>query len=201
MMRLADGLRVDRPSQRVEIDAAVCLRIGFLEQVACSPGTREHEAILVVVPRPSDVHAALLLLGLEPGHPGRWSVVDDRLMLEAPVGPRVSIAVRWTDDAGQHECPVEDWLRPVGEMPSPRPSHWIFAGSGFVHDPTAPTRERYAADLSGSVIGIVTFGDETLACPEVMSDQEAIEPLEWEAFTERIPPEGTPVTIVITPAD
>ena len=56
-----------------------------------------------------------------------------------------------------------------------RPTIWMFAGSGFVRDSAAPSGERYAADLSGSVVGLVTFGDEMLAWPEVMSDQEAVE--------------------------
>ena len=62
--------------QKVEIRAVVCLDAGWLEQIACSPGTREHEALVVVEIPPSDVHAALLSAGFEPGSPGRWSYED-----------------------------------------------------------------------------------------------------------------------------
>ena len=49
--------------------ASIACNSGWLEQVACMVGTREHESLVVVEAKPSEVHAALLLLGLEPGTP------------------------------------------------------------------------------------------------------------------------------------
>ena len=51
----------DRPAIRLEL--------GWLEQVACAPATREHESLVVVNAKPSHIHAALLMAGFEPGTP------------------------------------------------------------------------------------------------------------------------------------
>lgn len=201
VVQWTEGLRVNRAARLVEVDAAVCLRVGLLEQVACSPGTREHEAILVVTPKASDIHAALLLVGLEPGRPGRWSIRDETLILEPASGAPLDLRVRWMVDGASHEAPIASWIRGVGGSAAPTDAHWRFAGSVIVDERGRPAAEgRYVADTSGSIVGLVTFGDELMAWPETLPDREAVKPLEWEAYTERIPPEGTPVTILIRPA-
>ena len=55
----------------------------------------------------------------------------------------------------------------------------------------------YAADQSGSVIGLVTFGDEPVASVTVVPDRADIAEPSLQAWTERMPPEGTPVTVLI----
>ncbi|MFO0874751.1 MAG: YdjY domain-containing protein [Phycisphaerales bacterium] len=84
LIDLAPGVRVDRRRGVVEVYAVVCIETGLLEQIACAPQTREHEALVSVRARPRDVHAGLLLLGLAPGRPGWWKLEGDRLMEQAP---------------------------------------------------------------------------------------------------------------------
>ena len=57
--------------------------------------------------------------------------------------------------------------------------------------------EHYVADLSGSIIGLVTFDDEVIGFSRVIADQAAVHPPEWEVDPERIPPVGTEVRLVI----
>jgi hypothetical protein len=45
----------------------------------------------------------------------------------------------------------------------------------------------------------VTFGDETIAPREVIPDQAEVESPMWEVWTERMPPLGTRVTVVVRP--
>jgi hypothetical protein len=59
--------------------------------------------------------------------------------------------------------------------------------------------KQYVADATGSVIGIVTFGDEVVAFREVLSDKVETDAPEWQAATERMPPPGTRVTLVLAP--
>ena len=81
-------------------------------------------------------------------------------------------------------------------------SHWVFAGSAFADNPEwMGPGEHYVADLSGSVIGLVTFGDEVIGFETVMADQEAVEPMQWKVNTDHVPPIGTPVTIVLSRAE
>jgi hypothetical protein len=57
--------------------------------------------------------------------------------------------------------------------------------------------EHYVADRTGSVVGIVTFGDETMACTSVLSDQAELDAPEWQANSERMPEPGTRVELLI----
>ena len=76
----------------------------------------------------------------------------------------------------------------------------MFAGSRFRVDRRTGA-ERYLADGSGSLVGLVTFGDETIAPREVIPDQASVESPMWEVWTERMPPLGSRVTLVVRPAD
>lgn len=195
-IRLAPGVLVDRAAGRIELEGEVCVDAGWLEQIACTPGTREHESLVSLPVRPRDVHAALLLLGLKPGAPGSWRVEEDRLIEIAPHGPALRVRVRWTSPDGvSHEEPIATWIRDAPSGTSPSIDRWLFSGSLMV--PTRDGGERYLADASGSIIGLVTFGDEVLALPVVRPDAEAVAPPEWEAWTERLPAIGTKVVVVV----
>ncbi|MCE2882701.1 MAG: YdjY domain-containing protein [Planctomycetaceae bacterium] len=195
-------IRVDRAARTVELKATAVLDVGFLEQYICLAGTRDHEALFVFEGKSSEVHAALLLAGFAQGAPGRWrelQTADGSFALEKipPTGDRVSVTVEIAGDAPR---PLDFFVRaspvaPAREGMRP-PSDFVFAGSRFVRS-TRTGVERYVADGSGSLIGLVTFGDETIAAFDVLPDQtSAAEPV-WEVWTERMPKPGTAVTVTL----
>ena len=205
--QLTPKVRCDSARGIVEFEAVAVLKAGFLEQYVCTVGTREHEALFAFDGKASDVHAALLLAGLEPGRPGYWREVEGAngertIELVAPTGPEVSIRVRLADGTERgiewfaRASPVQ--LREVDAATTP-PSRFVFAGSKFVTNRRTGA-ERYAADSAGSLVGLVTFGDETIASVEVIPDKSDVAAPIWEAFTERMPEPGTIVTIVIAAA-
>ncbi|MBL9147277.1 MAG: hypothetical protein JNM94_01150, partial [Phycisphaerae bacterium] len=55
VIRLPSGIEVDRAKGEVRVPTFVACREGFLEQIACLAGTREHESLLVTEIKPSDV--------------------------------------------------------------------------------------------------------------------------------------------------
>ena len=64
------GITVDRAARCIDIEAVIVQRDApWLELLACTKGSREHEAILSVTAKPSHIHLALIMLGLEPGAP------------------------------------------------------------------------------------------------------------------------------------
>lgn len=200
---LTPKIRANRSKRTVEFEAVSVLKVGFLEQLVCLVGTREHESLFAFDGKASDIHAALLLAGLEPGSPGRWRSImaegASRIEGVAPEGTVVTITVLMPDGA---EHPIDWFVRPspvnpgIGRAP---PASFVFGGSRFERSRRTGS-ERYAADSSGSLIGLVTFGDETIGCLEVIPDQaSAAEPV-WEAWTERMPEPGTPVRVRVTAA-
>ncbi len=199
------GLAVEPESREVTIEAAVCLDAGWLEQVACSPGSRVHESLVEVAARPRDIHAALLLAGFEPGAPGHWSEGEEEdapVVLMPPRGDLLSISVRYASGPATIEEPIGEWIAGVsGEATFPRDAVWVFGGSAIVPNPPwMGPGEHYVADMTGSIIGLVTFGDEVIGYREVLPDQEAVEPPHWQVRSDHVPPVGTPVSLVIRPA-
>ena len=60
---------------------------------------------------------------------------------------------------------------------------------------------RYEADLSGSIIGLVTFGDETIGLSRVIPDQVDVEPAQWRIREGRVPSIGSTVRVLLRSAD
>ncbi|TVQ60075.1 MAG: hypothetical protein EA379_09015 [Phycisphaerales bacterium] len=206
MLEVFPRVRVDVARRIVEVDGVVPIDVNdpdapdvYLELIACSPDTREHESLVVTAARPSDVHAALLMIGLEPGRPGAWVWEDDGAAYTEPEGDDVLVEIRYEAPSGEEiVAPAWTWVRNVrtGEAFPDRP--WVFAGSRFVQ---RQGREWYDADGAGTLIGLCTFESETIAWPEVISPDSGVDEPVWIARNEVVPPFGTPATLILRPAD
>lgn len=201
-------VRVDRESRLVEFDAVVPIDartrddrgrhpLIYLEQIACIHDTREHESLVVTAAKPSHIHAALLLIGLEPGHPGRWSSENGEPTLSPPTGDPVRVEfVTVGDDGDEVVAPAASWVRHANTGERFPNTHFVFAGSRFVQHAGA---DLYDADMSGTLIGLATFGTETLALPTVFSPEAAIDVPVWIADPDATPPVGTHVVVRLSP--
>jgi hypothetical protein len=72
---------------------------------------------------------------------------------------------------------------------------WIFGGSGFWKDESTG-KEYYQAE-GGDFICVANFPSAMLDLPIESSESNA--DLLFQAFTERIPPRGTAVTLILKP--
>jgi hypothetical protein len=200
------GVRVDKESRAVEFDGFVPIDAHsdetphvYLELFVCSPDTREHESLVVTSVRPSHIHAALLLVGLQPGKPGSWTVNGDEPVYIAPEGDRVTVEFAWKDKDGVARVdPAASWVRHVETGEAFPTDAFVFAGSRFV---TRAGAEVYDADGAGTIIGLATFGSELIAWPRVISHESAVETPVWIADRAHAPPSGTAVTVRIRPVD
>ncbi len=197
-------LKIDLNNKIVEIEAFSGINQGWLEQIICLAGTRTHESVLITEAKPSHIHAALLLIGLQPGRPGWWKIGPDdpaatKWIVEPPKGSPVSITIAWTDAQEQlHEVPAREWVRDFHTHELLPEGPWIFGGSMMKPDYTGVI--TYVADRTGSIAGLVTFGDELLGWNEILPDQEAVMAPEWEANTPAMPEPFTPVTVRLVAA-
>lgn len=186
-----DPVWINRQRRRVVLVGAVCGQKSPLELFACLANTKEYESVVAIHTQAKVVHAALLAVGLDPGHPVQFG--------EKPVGgtgPEVAITVRWKDrQGGRHSAAAQQWVRDVHTgkaMAHP----WIFVGSRLIRSEDG--RGRYEADATGDLICVSNFPDAMLDLPIPSTDNDAS--LLFEAFTEHIPPRGTPVTLILEPA-
>jgi hypothetical protein len=179
------------PKQRaVIVDGQVSLREGMLEMFACTRNTKEHEAIVSANTKAFVVHAALLSLGAEPGHPVQFVP-----KYRPPAGTEIEVTVMWHDERGKEKTArAQDWIRDIRTKKA-MTHPFVFAGSFFRVD--EETGKRYYQAEGGDFICVSNFSTAMLDIPVESSKSEA--ELEFEAFTERIPPLGAPVRLIFKP--
>ena len=185
-----DSIWLDKPGGRLVMVGEVCQRRAPLEMFVCLWHTNEHEAVLTARVPAHAAHAGLLALGAKVGRPVQF------MPKYVPAsGSVVDIEVIWKDKDGKiQKSRGQDWVRNY-QTKKPMQRDWVFAGSGFWTDERTG-KEHYQAE-GGDFICVSNFSTAMLDLPIKSSQQN--EALLFEAFTERIPPLGTPVTIVLKP--
>lgn len=190
MKRLAktDRIWVDPKRHLVVVDGYIAMRNGQLEMFACPAGTKEHESVVGVFSKAQYVHAALLAAGARPGKPVQWEPT-----FVPPSGSEIEIRVLWFDaDGKKQSTDARQWIRQLGTDNKTLDVNWVFAGSVFWKDPDTG-EVRYMAE-SGDLVCLSNFTTATLDIP--IQSSQANSGLLFVAYTDRIPPEGTPVRLV-----
>ena len=181
---------IDPKNKRVVVDGVVCLREGQLEMFACPRGTKEHESIVAADTKAHVAHAALLAVGAEPGSPSQFQPT-----YKPASGTEIEITVIWTDKNGVvHRDRAQDWVR-NNKTGKTLEYPWVFAGSGFWLDET--TGQKHYMAEAGDFICVSNFPSAMLDLP--IESSQANEQLLFQANTERMPPVGTKVRLVLTP--
>ncbi len=188
-----EGLRLDVKNRRITIDAEVTAPTTALEFLLVRSGAKEYESVLRSKVKGSDLHAALLALGLMPGKPARWIDQDQGdPRFAPPEGPAVSISLRWKDKQDKvHEQPASSWMAPAGRKKVNMPDRWVFIGSQFLPD------GRYWADVDGEIISVSNFASAVLDVPFESSNKEAL--MDFVSNAKAMPPAGTKVEMIIEP--
>ena len=202
-------LKLDLATRTIEIPAMVPIdchdpkrpRV-FLEVCLCLLDTKEHESLALTMVKPSQVHAAMLAAGFKPGHPVTWSEKEGKVIAAPPEGEAVKVEFAWKDEKGEERTasPLE-WIKNVktGKSASEMGAGFVFAGSVMVKRPSG--KERYDADADGTLVGLASFGSETIAWNRVFNpDSQTDEPV-WIADAEKVPRTGTQITVRISPAN
>ena len=183
-------LEVDGDRRRVRVDSEVCLRQGMLELLLTKKRTKEHEAILAAEIDGRDLHLALTLAGAEAGSP-----IQFRPKIVAPTGTAIKIFLEYEAKGKTHRVPAQQWIRSV-KTKKDFPSDWVFAGSILTPNPENEKKPYYGANV-GDLISVVNFETSCVDVPFVSTKDN--DDLDFEAHTDRIPPEKTKVTVILEP--
>lgn len=162
-----------------------------LEFLCVTTGGNEHEAVLRTRAKPSNIHTALLMLGLKPGQPAHYSEAAKKWF--PPEGPPITVSLEYMKDGKAVHVPASRFMRDLRTKKTAPMMSWIFVGSKIMPDGV------YAADVTGYVVSIANFELTLLDVPKIAS--EAQETLEFEGDPDQVPPMGTPVTMIFQPMD
>ena len=183
-------LWVDPKKKVVYVDGFICVTKGYLEVFACVKGSKQHESVVAINAKPSQVHTALLAIGAKQGTP-----VQFQPEYKPPTGNEIDVFVIWKDDKGvEHKVRGQELVRAV-KTKKHLEAPWVFAGSGFWHDEQTG-QQIYKAD-QGEFICLSNFPSATLDLPIESTNNN--ENLMFEAFTEKLPPTDTKVRLMLAP--
>lgn len=180
---------VDRDNKQVILVGEVC-RADYPLEFFATYSNRSYEAVMAINVTPFLVHTGLLAVGAEPGRPAQFQP-----QFTPPTGTEVAIEVRWRDAAGKvQSAPAQHWIRNI-QTKKELDANWVFAGSMLMKDEQTG-KQQYLAD-SGELICTLNLPTAMLDLP--LRSYSELESRLFEAFTEHLPPPGTPTTVVLKP--
>lgn len=195
------NVRVLKEERQVEVDANVVLREGILEYLAVAEGGKEYESVLSLRCKPSQLHAALLLLGCETGGVPQQAKGDyiGPSMKRRHENPRsrLDVFVEWQVAGRTVRVRAEKLLtvRTAGGA-SPGDTYWVFTGSLFDKDDSG--RELYLADLERSVIAVWYDPSALINLPIPSADPYRGNTYGFRVNT-KILPESSKVKLILQP--
>jgi hypothetical protein len=191
---IALGIAGDR--RWVEIQAKVCLTVGYLEHLLSrDEAAKQHESILSTSIDASHIHAALIAAGAQPGRPVQYVNAQGQEEFRPPTGDRIRVTVHYQDASGRFvSLPAQRWVRNA-RTGKELDLDWVFAGS-FFYKPEDSDTLLYAAN-DGRIITTANFPSALLDLPIRSAEGDPQAGLDFEANTELIPPRDTPVTVVL----
>ncbi len=199
MDKPADHLTLDKANRTITIPCRIAPRklatlkeIYPIEVVAtfgAPRGQKAHETVVVYDVLPSEVHKALIELGLKPGTPARGES-------DPATGPIVKLSLELPGFNGKPRLvPMEKTLvdKRTGKLLPPL--EWHFTGSiSRQLDPDKPEK-TYAADITGTLITVFPVTDETVFQSNLTMKEEPW--LKMDTNLNLLPPEGSTAKLVI----
>jgi hypothetical protein len=184
-------LEVLPSSRRVLIEAEVCLREGTLEQLLTRKGQKEHEAVLSADIDARKAHEALILARAKEGSPVQWQP-----RFRAPTGTTIKVSLVYEQKGKKVTVPARSWIK-NRKSGKELDSDWVFAGSLLIANPLDKNAPKHYLANDGDIICVSNFEGAMLDLPIRSSKDDADR--SYDAWTDRIPPVGTRVTVVLEP--
>jgi hypothetical protein len=188
------GFTVDRDKRTLTVAAKMAPRkmpnlkqVYPLEVIATFPaprGQKAHETVVTYDAKPSDIHKALVGLGLKPGKPGLGETGKAS-------GPLVEFYL----EVDGKKIPIEEAMVDLKSGKTLPKLKWHFTGSAEKMPDPEKDDKVYGADLSGTLITIFPVTDDTV----FQSDLGARDEGKWKLEVNRklLPKEGTDVKLII----
>lgn len=191
------GIRFNAATREIRVPSVVNYKQLPIEYMLVHETGKTHESVLRTTINPSDLQVAILLCHFEAGteglaHPDAPKDLTPikPLTLKTPGANRMKIEVEWKAGSEIKRAPLSAWMLDVNtRKPPPDLATWIFSGS-YVD------KDGFAAQVQGSMIAVYLDRNAMINSPAKGNWDDAL----WISNPAAIPDEGTPVTVIISPA-
>ena len=192
------GITFNSATKEIRIPAEVNMNEGNIEYALVHENGKTHESLFKTKVPGFDLNIILLLCSYEP-HLGelvsRMSRPEDELKQQAakpmakPGADRLKISASWKDEKGEHTFLLRDLIKNEKLGKTMSANHWAYNGSEL-HE------GAYEADREGSYIAVYLDFLAIVNSVEIGNIDDKI----WTIMTDKVPPIGTPVTVIIAPS-
>ncbi len=176
------NLTLNSRTNELRMPGRINMDKGVIELLACAPGGKVHESVLVIDVIPYHLQVALLLLGLNYGEGAKFQ--GDPTI---PHGDSVVVFVKWVDEYNKtYLYRGEQLVFNLRDSSVMQKTNWVFTGSKVIDG-------LFVADVEKSLI--TTFHD-----PFTILDNPSTDGAFDDFFivNEKIvPPKGTVVEVII----
>src|SRR5258708_28696697 len=113
----------DAVKKQVRVECEMLAVDAPLEFFCCVKGTNDYEAMVRSEVKPSDLHLALLAVGLKPGQPLQYSESTKKWI--PPQGPPLQMSMEYEKDGKTVRTPAWKWMRDVKTKKVAPPFTWV----------------------------------------------------------------------------
>lgn len=194
-MKIGDVI-FDPATRQVRFPAQINQTQGLLEFLVVHQNGKIHESLLATDISATNLNLAFKLLRYKPSRELYYKLEEDGTLSaefeeatpEEKESARIQIRIESEADGRKAIVSARDWItHATTEKPMPD-SPWVYGGS-FFHN------GRFIAESSGDLVAI--FLSNAALINFSGKDKELDEV--WLPHPSRVPPEGTPVTVIIEP--
>lgn len=185
-------IEFDSATREIRIPAEVNMERGLLEYALVGDKGKLHESLLSTKARAFDLNVVLLLLNLAPDTEWFAPPAKPKPLDAAKPDARIDIFVAWKAEAGapEKESRLDAWITDLATRKPAAPTPWIYSGS-HLND-----QQQFAAEVDGSIVALYHDARALINSPREGADNDE----QWEPAKD-VPPKGTPVTVIIRPAE
>ncbi len=191
-----DGIHIHAGTREIRVPTVVNLKKAPIEYALVHETGKTHESILATAIQPTSIQVALLLANYQPGTEGILTKVPEaerpKWKEEAPAKPqgnRVQLKVEWKVGEETKTAALSEWVQNSDKRIAPPDlGTWIFNGSRI-------DDRGFTAQAEGSIIAVWIDRNALINSPAEGNWRDDL----WISMADKVPEEGTPVTLIITP--
>lgn len=193
-----EGIRINAATREVRIPTKVELKQAPIEYMLVHETGKTHESVLTTAVSPTSVQVALLLANYQAATEGMLTKVPEaerpKIWKEEPPakpkGNRVKITVEWKAGEETKTAPLSTWVQNIDtRKPPPDLDTWVFNGSYM-------DERGFIGQAEGSIVAVWLDRGALINSPAEGNWRDEL----WISLPANIPDEGTPVTVIISPA-